>query len=138
MLPRKAHFPRDGLRFHQRVRMDQDLYPWRTTVSPDEFISKWDGVKLKEKQAYQEHFLDLCVLVGANSPAKDDPEGVWFCFEKGASKAGGGEGWADVWRQGHFAWEYKSPGKDLDKAFEQLQKYTPTLRYPPLLIVSDI
>ena len=107
-------------------------------MSPDELISKWDGVKLREKQASQEHFLDLCALVGVPSPAKDDPEGKWFCFEKGASKAGGGEGWADVWRKGHFAWEYKSPGKDLDKAFEQLQKYTPTLEYPPLLIVSDI
>ena len=107
-------------------------------MTPDEFIRKWDGVKLREKQASQEHFLDLCTLVGVPSPARDDPEGEWFCFEKGASKAGGGEGWADVWRKGHFAWEYKSPGKDLDKAFEQLQKYTPALRYPPLLIVSDI
>ena len=107
-------------------------------MTPDDFIRKWDGVKLKEKQASQEHFLDLCALVGVPSPAQADPEGAWFCFEKGASKAGGGEGWADVWRKGHFAWEYKSPGKDLDKAFEQLQKYTPALAYPPLLIVSDI
>ena len=107
-------------------------------MTPDDFIRKWDGVKLKEKQASQEHFLDLCALVGVPSPAKDDPDGAWFCFEKGASKAGGGEGWADVWRRGYFAWEYKSPGKDLDKAFEQLQKYTPALAYPPLLIVSDI
>ena len=107
-------------------------------MTPDDFIRKWDGVKLKEKQASQEHFLDLCALVGVPSPALADPEGAWFCFEKGASKAGGGEGWADVWRRDHFAWEYKSPGKDLDKAFGQLQKYTPALRYPPLLIVSDI
>ena len=107
-------------------------------MTPDDFIRKWDGVKLKEKQASQEHFLDLCALVGVNSPALADPEGAWFCFEKGASKAGGGEGWADVWRKGCFAWEYKSPGKDLDAAFKQLQLYTPTLAYPPLLIVSDI
>ena len=107
-------------------------------MTPDDFIRKWDGVKLKEKQASQEHFLDLCALVGVNSPAQADPEGAWFCFEKGASKAGGGEGWADVWRRGCFAWEYKSPGKDLDAAFKQLQLYTPALAYPPLLIVSDI
>ena len=107
-------------------------------MTPDDFIRKWDGVKLKEKQASQEHFLDLCALVGVPSPALADPEGAWFCFEKGASKAGGGEGWADVWRKGCFAWEYKSPGKDLDAAFKQLQLYTPTLAYPPLLIVSDI
>jgi hypothetical protein len=107
-------------------------------MTPDDFIRKWDGVKLREKQASQEHFLDLCALVGVNSPATADPEGAWFCFEKGASKAGGGEGWADVWRRGCFAWEYKSPGKDLDGAFRQLQLYTPALEYPPLLIVSDI
>jgi len=107
-------------------------------MTPDDFIRKWEGVKLREKQASQEHFLDLCALVGVESPAKADPHGDWFCFEKGASKAGGGEGWADVWRRGYFAWEYKSPGKDLDAAFKQLQLYTPALEYPPLLIVSDI
>ena len=25
-------------------------------------------------------------------------------------KTGGGDGWADVWKRGCFAWEYKSPG----------------------------
>jgi len=107
-------------------------------MTPDDFIHKWDGVALREKQASQEHFLDLCALVGIDSPAKADPQGDWFCFEKGANKAGGGEGWADVWRRGCFAWEYKSPGKALDGAFRQLQLYTPALEYPPLLIVSDI
>ena len=107
-------------------------------MTPDDFIRKWAGVNLREKQASQEHFLDLCALVGVESPAKADPQGEWFCFEKGATKAGGGDGWADVWRRGRFAWEYKSPGKDLDAAFKQLQLYTPALEYPPLLIVSDI
>ena len=58
---------------------------------------------LREKQASQEHFLDLCALFGTDSPAKADPQGDWLCFEKGANKAGGGEGWADVWRRGCFA-----------------------------------
>ena len=107
-------------------------------MTPDDFIRKWQGISLREKQAAQEHFLDLCALVGVESPAKADPQGEWFCFEKGATKAGGGDGWADVWRRGCFAWEYKSSGKDLDAAFRQLQLYTPTLEYPPLLIVSDI
>ena len=107
-------------------------------MTPDDFIRKWQGTNLREKQAAQEHFLDLCALVGVESPAKADPQGDWFCFERGATKAGGGDGWADVWRRGRFAWEYKSPGKDLDAAFRQLQLYTPALEYPPLLIVSDI
>jgi hypothetical protein len=107
-------------------------------MNPNDFIRKWDGVTLREKQASQSHFNDLCRLLGLSDPIAADPAGEWFCFEKGATKAGGGEGWADVWRRGCFAWEYKSPGKDLEAAFKQLQLYTPALAYPPLLIVSDI
>ena len=67
-----------------------------------------------------------------------DPKGAWFTFEKGASKTTGGEGWADVWRKGCFAWEYKGKRKDLDAAFRQLLNYSIALDNPPLLIVSDM
>ena len=50
----------------------------------------------------------------------------------------GGDGWADVWKRGHFAWEYKSQGKDLDAAFQQLRQYALALENPPLLVVSDM
>jgi hypothetical protein len=33
------------------------------------------------------------------------PPGEWYAFEKGAAKFEGGEGFADVWKRGHFAWE---------------------------------
>ena len=107
-------------------------------MTPGRFLAKWRDVTLKERSAAQEHFLDLCALLGEPTPAEADPKGHWYCFEKGATKAGGGDGWADVWKRGCFAWEYKSPGKDLRTAFKQLQLYTPALEYPPLLIVSDI
>ena len=107
-------------------------------MTPDDFIKKWRGVTLKESASTKEHFLDLCHLLGEPTPIEADPQGTWFTFEKGAHKAGGGQGFADVWRRGCFAWEYKSPGANLDKAFQQLQNYTPALEYPPLLIVSDI
>ncbi len=71
-------------------------------------------------------------------PREADPEGLWFCFERGARKTGGGDGWADVWRRGCFGWEYKGKRKDLDEAFAQLQRYAIALENPPLLIVSDI
>jgi hypothetical protein len=71
-------------------------------------------------------------------PIAADPEGEWFTFEKGAAKTGGGEGWADVWRRGCFAWEYKGPRKNLDNAFAQLLQYSVALENPPLLIVSDM
>jgi hypothetical protein len=107
-------------------------------MNPDQFVSKWKAATLKERSAAQEHFTDLCRLLDEPTPAEADPNGEWFCFEKGAGKAGGGDGWADVWRRGCFGWEYKGKGKDLQRAFKQLQLYSPALEYPPLLIVSDI
>lgn len=107
-------------------------------MSPDEFIKKWQYVQLKEKSAYQEHFLDLCRLVDHPSPVETDKEGASFCFEKGAIKTGGGNGWADVWKRGHFAMEYKGPGGDLQKALQQVQRYALALENPPLLVVSDV
>jgi hypothetical protein len=32
------------------------------TLSPHEFVDKWKRVAAREKQIYQEHFLDLCYL----------------------------------------------------------------------------
>ena len=92
----------------------------------------------KRRSASQSHFNDLCALLGVLDPIAADPIGEWFAFEKGASKTSGGEGWADVWRKGSFAWEYKGPRKDLDKAFSQLLQYSVALENPPLLIVSDM
>ncbi len=105
---------------------------------PDHFITKWRDATLKERSAAQEHFLDLCRLLDEPTPAEADPTGAWFCFEKGAAKAGGGDGWADVWRRNCFGWEYKGKHQDLKLAFKQLQLYTPALEYPPLLIVCDL
>ncbi len=107
-------------------------------MTPAEFIQKWRAAELKERTAAQEHFLDLCELLDIEKPASADPKGEWFTFEKGASKTGGGEGWADVWRKECFAWEYKGKKKDLDRAFAQLQQYAIALDNPPLLIVSDM
>ncbi len=36
------------------------------------------------------------------TPAAADPTGESFCFEKGAAKHGGGDGFADVWKHGFF------------------------------------
>jgi len=107
-------------------------------MTPQQFISKWRGTELKERSASQSHFNDLCALLGVLDPISADPKGEWFAFEKGATKTTGGEGWADVWKKGCFAWEYKGPRKDLDKAFAQLLQYSVALENPPLLIVSDM
>ncbi len=107
-------------------------------MEPFEFIEKWRASQLKESSAAQEHFIDLCHLLGEPTPAEDDPTGERYCFERGAKKDTGGDGWADVWKKNCFAWEYKGKHKDLDKAFEQLRQYSLALDNPPLLIVSDM
>ena len=102
-------------------------------MTPTEFIKKWKAANLKERSAAHEHFLDLCKLLGEQTPAEADPEGEWYCFERGASKLSGGEGWADVWKRGFFGWEYKGKRKDLRAAYVQLQQYAVALENPPLL-----
>ncbi|MAW80054.1 MAG: SAM-dependent methyltransferase [Parvularcula sp.] len=106
-------------------------------MTPEDFIRKWTRSELKESAAAQSHFNDLCDLLGEPKPTDIDQKGEEYCFEKGATKATGGQGFADVWRRGHFGWEYKGPHKDLDRAYRQLLTYSVALENPPLLVVSD-
>ena len=87
-------------------------------VTPHAFITKWRASALKERSASQEHFIDLCHLLDEPTPAEADPSGETYCFERGARKDTGGDGWADVWKRHHFAWEYKGQRADLDAAFD--------------------
>ena len=107
-------------------------------MNASEFITKWRKVELKERSAAQEHFLDLCRMLGHPTPAEADPTGETFCFEKGAEKHGGGDGFADVWKKDFFGWEYKGKHKDLDNAYNQLLLYRDALASPPLLVVCDL
>ena len=70
-------------------------------MTPDQFITKWKAAELKERSAAQEHFIDLCRMLDERTPADADPAGDWYCFERGASKTTGGEGWA-----GGSAWSF--------------------------------
>lgn len=107
-------------------------------MTPSQFVAKWKDATLKERSASQSHFNDLCSVLGVENPTDADKHGKWYCFERGATKSTGGEGWADVWKKGHFGWEYKGKRKDLNEAFLQLQRYAVALENPPLLIVSDM
>lgn len=106
-----------------------------------EFIKKWQpgspANDLNERAGAQAHFIDLCRLLTVAEPA--DPEN--YCFERGVTKTGSArtrtDGFADVWLRGHFAWEYKAPGKSLEGALKQLMMYALPLENPPLLVVSD-
>ena len=107
-------------------------------MTPYQFIEKWRASELKERSAAQEHFIDLCRLLDEPTPAEADPTGGHYCFERGARKDTGGDGWADVWKRHHFAWEYKGQRANLNAAFTQLRQYALALENPPLLIVSDM
>ncbi len=125
-------------------------------MTPAEFKRKWARYSGKETAAYQEHFNDLCALLGHPSPATADPTGSEsFCFQKRVVKdvelfaledsgriaeEPDGErerGFADVWKRGFFAWEYKGKKKNLDAAYQQLLRYRESLLNPPLLVVCD-
>ncbi len=84
-------------------------------MTPQDFITKWQRSTLTERSACQQHFLDLCELLGQPKPATADPDGTWYMFERGVQKTTGDKGWADVWMRGHFGWEYKGKHKDLDR-----------------------
>ncbi len=103
-----------------------------------EFIAKWRKVELKERSASQTHFIDLCRVFDHPDPVTADPTGENFCFEKGAAKHGGGDGFADVWKRGAFGIEYKGKHKDLTDAYDQLLRYRSALENPPLLLVCDL
>ncbi|OEO31944.1 DNA methyltransferase [Devosia insulae DS-56] len=107
-------------------------------MTPHEFIAKWANSPIKERAGAQAHFLDLCRLLGEPEPADVDHTGLDYGFEVGATKTTGGNGFADVFKRGFFAWEYKGTRANLDDAFAQLQRYAVALDNPPLLIVSDI
>ncbi|MGJ3232464.1 MAG: class I SAM-dependent DNA methyltransferase [Oceanicaulis sp.] len=109
----------------------------RPAMTPERFIEIWGRSELKERSAAQSHFNDLCDLLGEPRPHEADPKGEFYCFERGAAKEGGGEGWADVWKRHHFGWEYKGKKKDLEKAQDQLRQYAVALENPPLLVVCD-
>ncbi len=102
-------------------------------MTPEQFIATWKNNALTERAGAQGHFDDLCELLGVDKPR--DPEN--YCFERGARKAGGGDGWADVWKRNHFGWENKKPGRDLNAALKQLTDYALQLDNPPLLVVCD-
>src|SRR6185312_12483073 len=102
-------------------------------MTPEEFIDRWRGNTRSERAAAQHHFLDLCDLLGVEKPGRHGYE-----FEVPTRRIGDTQGFADVWRDGCFIWEYKRDRKNLVEAYLQLKGYADALGNPPLLIVSDM
>jgi type II restriction/modification system DNA methylase subunit YeeA len=107
-------------------------------MKPEDFIKKWQGSTRKERSASQQHFLDLCEVLGVPKPGEPGSDPDDYDFEKSVLKLDGRPGRADVWKKCCFAWEYKGPRKSLTAAYSQLKEYADALENPPLLIVSDM
>ncbi len=109
------------------------------TMSAAEFAAKWRESARRERASSQEHFIDLCRLLDVPTPNEADPTGESYTFEAGAERTSTGrQGWADVWKRGHFGWEYKGAHADLAAAYRQLLDYREDLENPPALVVSDM
>ncbi|GBL46613.1 hypothetical protein SFMTTN_2428 [Sulfuriferula multivorans] len=104
-------------------------------MTPKQFIEKWRDNPLKERASYQLHFIDLCALLDLPTPSPSSHD--TYCFERGATRTGAGQGWADVWKKGFFAFEYKATRRNLGEALKQLMTYALALDNPPLLVVCD-
>ncbi|MBV9862858.1 MAG: class I SAM-dependent DNA methyltransferase, partial [Alphaproteobacteria bacterium] len=109
--------------------------PDHAGMSPEDFIARWRGNTGTERATAQQHFLELCALLGLPTPPPGDPD---YAFEKHTRKIGDTPGYADVWKRHCFAWEYKRERRNLVEAYAQLKQYADELENPPLLIVSDM
>ena len=87
-------------------------------MNPAEFAAKWAG-STRDR---------ACRLPGAlhrplpdarrPDPQRGRPDRRLVRLREGRGKPGGGDGFADVWKRGHFAWEYKGKRKDLDRRLQ--------------------
>jgi len=107
------------------------MTPAPPTLTPAQFIARWQDAGFGERQGAQSFFNDLCALVGHPAPAAyGDPE--VFTFEKAVPG-----GFADAYFEEHFGWEFKGRDAQLEGAFDQLLRYQVHLKTPPLLVVSS-
>ncbi len=102
-------------------------------MTPEKFVQVWTANDLTERAGAQAFIEDLCELLQLEKPRSSDD----FCYEKGAIKDSGKNGWADVWKRDHFGWENKKTGGNLTRALAQLREYAGHLGNPPLLVVCD-
>ena len=59
------------------------------TLTPRGFAQKWRENETKEKTASQEHFIDLCRMLGEPTPNEPDPTGASYALGKAVKKSSG-------------------------------------------------
>lgn len=103
----------NALVFETRPKLHAHIVFIGNSTIAERLKRKVEGLDPQVAVGLSSHFKDLCDLLGVEKPTDVDQKGDWYCFERGASKTVGGESWADVWKRGHFGWEYKGKRKDL-------------------------
>lgn len=63
-----------------------------SNMTPQEIVQKWSPSTLRERQASQDHFIDLCRILDEPTPAEADPTGKSYCIDAGAEKTIGRDG----------------------------------------------
>ena len=56
-------------------------------LSVTDFVARWKDSNPSERQSYQQHFIDICHVLGQPTPVEVDQEGTFFTFEKGVRKS---------------------------------------------------
>ena len=81
-----------------------------------EFIEKWRDTPLSERAAAQQHFLELCEVLGVEKPPTTGPGTADYRFEAPVVGADDKPGFADAFRRDCFGWEYKKRRASLVEA----------------------
>ena len=118
------------------------------TIIPQAFVAKWQQATLRERALSQEHFIDLCRLIGHPMPAEADPAGKWFTFEAGATTASLPADPRGCWprvkrlcrrlEDGPFRVGVQGPARQPRQGLRPAPPVSRIPSYPLLLIVSDM
>lgn len=130
-------------------------------VTVDEFIEKWENCPGSERSNYAVFLTQLTQVLGVEAPGPTDDYRIDAPVPGGA--AGGGTGFIDLYKSGHFILEAKQskvcelptlPGMDeapepktsrydelMRRAFRQSRRYAQSLPeppWPPFIITLDV
>src|ERR1035441_2744699 len=78
-----------GARAHKPTTLSRHLTSM-SVLSIPEFVARWQRSTLSERSAAQQHFMDLCEILGQPVPASVDPEATSYTYEKPVTKPSGG------------------------------------------------
>src|SRR5829696_4900770 len=98
-----------------------------TVLTPQEFAKKGAGVALSERSSYQQHFLDLCAMLGAPAPAEADPAGSSTPSRRGWRRPGAARASPTCGTREPLRLRVQGRHKDLKAAYDQLLQYREAL-----------